>query len=61
MSCGGAPSPFGVVLVAPRRFAWRPEKSGAVILALDRLLRELPGDHDLVDRRGGEVWLQPLA
>jgi hypothetical protein len=30
------------------------------MLALDRLLRELPGDDDLVTQRGGEYWLKPL-
>ena len=49
---------FGVVLVPGRRFARRPEKSSAVMLALDRLLRELPGDEDLI-AQGGEHWLQP--
>jgi hypothetical protein len=48
----------GVVLVPVRPFP-APEKSGAVVLALDRLLRELPGDDDLVRLRGGEHWLQP--
>jgi hypothetical protein len=48
---------FGLVLVLPRRF-WPPEKSGAVVIALDRLLRELPGDYDLI-ALGGEHWLQP--
>jgi predicted nuclease of predicted toxin-antitoxin system len=52
---------FGVVLVPSRRFRRRPEKSSVVMLALDQLLRELPGDNDLVALRGGEVWLQPLT
>jgi predicted nuclease of predicted toxin-antitoxin system len=52
----GSPS-FGLVLVPRGRSSWRV----AIVDALDRLLRELPGDDDLVVRRGGEVWLGPLA
>jgi len=47
----------GLVLVPPGRFPY-PEKSGAVMLALDQLLRDLPGDDDLVIQRGGEHWLE---
>jgi hypothetical protein len=50
---------LGIVLVWGRRFLRRPEKSRAVMLGLDQLLRELPGDDDLVTQRGGEHWLEP--
>jgi predicted nuclease of predicted toxin-antitoxin system len=53
----GAPT-RGIVLVPRRRFSRTAEKSEAIVVALDRLMRELPGDDDLVARRGGEVWLQ---
>jgi predicted nuclease of predicted toxin-antitoxin system len=53
-SLRGSPS-FGLILV-PRG---RSSRLGALVEALDQLLRELPGDDDLVRRRGGEVWLQP--
>jgi hypothetical protein len=47
---------FGLVLVPPRRSS----RHAALMRELDRLLRELPGDDDLVTRRGGEVWLRVL-
>jgi Domain of unknown function (DUF5615) len=47
---------YGLVLVSPA-----PSARGAPLLAaLDRLLRELPGDDDIVRLRGGEVWLRLL-
>jgi hypothetical protein len=46
---------YGLVCV-PRRYALSRQGIGALVGALDGLLKSLPGD-DAVIRRGGEIWL----
>jgi hypothetical protein len=50
---------FGVVLVPRRGPSSRVASRGALVAALERLMRQLPGDEDLIARRGGEAWLEP--
>lgn len=45
---------FGIVLVVDRRFPRSKGKRGALLAALDELLREYPGDDALADRT---FWL----
>jgi predicted nuclease of predicted toxin-antitoxin system len=46
---------YGLVCV-PARLSLSRQTSGLVVDALDRLLREHPGDEALI-ARGGEIWL----
>jgi hypothetical protein len=50
-------SHHGVVLVSPRSFPRTRRGFGRLVRALDALLAQHPGDHDLV---GSVVWLKPL-
>jgi hypothetical protein len=47
---------FGLVLVSPRRFRHAGSGLGALVAALDTLLRRYPGAEALVNR---VVWLEP--
>lgn len=49
---------YGLVCV-PARVSLNRGAIGQVVASLDRVLREHPGDEDLIDR-GGEVWLADL-
>ena len=47
---------FGIVIASGRRFSRRTDRIGALVLALDALIRAHPGGDDLANRI---VWIEP--
>ena len=47
---------YGIVIATRRRFSRRHDRMGALLLALDALLRAHPGEDDLANRI---VWIEP--
>jgi hypothetical protein len=48
---------YGIVIASRRRFSRRHNRMGALLLALDALLRAHPGENDLANRI---VWIEPV-